>query len=280
MSRTDTCLETTRSVLGFLGLRWLRMVCILAITCVVSCVQTARMPKLSAAIARGELEHAMELLAQDADVRARDALGATALHYAVVNGFEKMARLLLEKGADPNAADKFGNTPLFSIAQACSNSTELCGLLLSSGARPDVLSNTKQSPLTTAISGHRNGAVALLLRHGVDIEMPTYDGRTALAVAAAECNCTVVDTLLSLGAAVECRDSSGYTPLMHAAMRSCDVSCVESLVRSGASTAARDSFGRTAVDIAVEQGNDSLLHFLRRLRRKDGPSPEAHAGGF
>ncbi len=40
-------------------------------------------------------------------VDARDDQGRTALFYAAGRGFPTITRLLLEKGADPNLADKF-----------------------------------------------------------------------------------------------------------------------------------------------------------------------------
>jgi ankyrin repeat protein len=45
-------------------------------------------------------------------VNERDTSGATALHYAAFNGNRRMARLLVERGADINDRDiEFGATP-------------------------------------------------------------------------------------------------------------------------------------------------------------------------
>jgi hypothetical protein len=73
----------------------------------------------------GETEHLVEAVNQgDLDrvnailngnpslVHAKDASGATALHHAAFHGCREVVRLLIERGADPNARDtEFGATP-------------------------------------------------------------------------------------------------------------------------------------------------------------------------
>ena len=52
------------------------------------------------------------LLAQGADVNAKDNLGYTALMYAAENGHTETAQALLAHGTDVNAKDNFGWTAL------------------------------------------------------------------------------------------------------------------------------------------------------------------------
>ncbi len=51
-------------------------------------------------------------LEKGANVNARDGNGGSALHWAVGAGHIDSVRLLLERGADPEAVDAFGQTPL------------------------------------------------------------------------------------------------------------------------------------------------------------------------
>lgn len=53
--------------------------------------------------AAGSLEAAQALLAEGADLRRRDATGATPLHVAALHGQEKLVEWLLEHGADVSA---------------------------------------------------------------------------------------------------------------------------------------------------------------------------------
>jgi ankyrin repeat protein len=58
------------------------------------------------------LETADALLEAGAAIDARDARGRTALHYAAGAGYTDAALLLVERGADPTAADADGVTPI------------------------------------------------------------------------------------------------------------------------------------------------------------------------
>jgi hypothetical protein len=77
------------------------------------------------------------LLAAGADVRSR-AFGKTALHFACKAGFVETVRLLLDAGADPNAIDEDGLTPLWSTMQSGPSVPRepVVRLLLSGGANP------------------------------------------------------------------------------------------------------------------------------------------------
>jgi ankyrin repeat protein len=62
--------------------------------------------ELFSAVASGNAERVRELLASHpAAFKAKDEEGATALHYATLNGHREIAELLLRNGADINARD-------------------------------------------------------------------------------------------------------------------------------------------------------------------------------
>lgn len=54
-------------------------------------------------------------LATGRNLEVRDALGRTPLHIAAMFGLEDMVALLLAGGADVNARDQWGVTPLFRV---------------------------------------------------------------------------------------------------------------------------------------------------------------------
>jgi ankyrin repeat protein len=74
-------------------------------------------------VRRGLTAETSLLLRYGADVNARDGKGDTPLHYALREGASYMVSLLLEKGADPNIADHRGASGL-AIAQSVDSQLE------------------------------------------------------------------------------------------------------------------------------------------------------------
>ena len=66
------------------------------------------------------------------DVKSRDETGNTALHYAVFTRDTKLVKTLISKGADVNAVNNYGITPLQCAAYV--KSGEILGLLVANGA--------------------------------------------------------------------------------------------------------------------------------------------------
>ena len=62
---------------------------------------------------QGALEAAQALADAGADLNLQDPDGTPALTLAIVNGHHDVARLLLERGANPNVPDTAGMTPLY-----------------------------------------------------------------------------------------------------------------------------------------------------------------------
>ena len=83
----------------------------------------------------GDIESARALLAAGADVNDRAADGNSALVVAAMSGHENLARFLVARGADPDAAGA-GYTPLH--AAVLRSQPGLLRALLAAGADPDV----------------------------------------------------------------------------------------------------------------------------------------------
>ncbi len=66
---------------------------------------------------QGALEAAQALADARADLNVQDPDGTPALTVAIVNGHHDVARLLLERGANPNIADAAGMTPLYAAVE-------------------------------------------------------------------------------------------------------------------------------------------------------------------
>ena len=136
------------------------------------------------------------------------------LYVACENGHVDLARLLLNKGADIDRAEKEGGwAPLLF---ACQNGhVEAARLLLDRGARFD----GKQLMDVACKGGHVNVA-KLLMERGV-IDHVDQDGSTALHRACHTGEVTTAETLLKLGPAdaINQKDKQGRTPLFVACER-------------------------------------------------------------
>src|SRR5215510_9782339 len=87
------------------------------------------------------------LIDKGADVNAKNRRGSTPLHWAIHD--EAKVRLLLSKGANVNAKQAQGRTPLF-LAAMLGDGVPTLRLLLSKGADPNLAAVNGQTPLMMA----------------------------------------------------------------------------------------------------------------------------------
>ena len=183
------------------------------------------------------------------DLNARNKKGEVALHLAICNRrFDiETVRLLLEKGADANARDGKDRTPLHIVATLCGQPERFQRLAV---------------PLAR-----------LLLKHGASLaESSTDEQRTPLHAAALSAHPKLVEYLLGRkGASVSALDSTGATPLHHAAKARSE-RVVLALLTWGADPAATDAEGKTARDAVA--GTDS---FSVRVRGSMDSAATIHA---
>lgn len=104
-------------------------------------------------------EKIQRLLDLGADVDVRNYKGKTALHCAAKAGFVRVMEVLISHGADVNAADNNGETPLFdaisSTIKNASKKTEAVMFLLLKGAEPNFKNHKGVTPLKLAQRARR-----------------------------------------------------------------------------------------------------------------------------
>ena len=100
------------------------------------------------------------------------------LHYSAFGGSNRIANLLIERGAIINARNTRGKTPLMLAAQ----------------------------------SGKLN-MVRILLDHGAHVNAHDANGKTALMLAASEGHAAIVELLIDRGAKIDMKNNRGLTAL-------------------------------------------------------------------
>ena len=129
----------------------------------------------------GRTETVAMLLEKGADMNATDNYGETVLQWASENGHTEIVKMLLEKGADVNAKRNCGNAALSSASYG--GYTEIVTMLLEYGAIVNAEDNHGWTALQLASENGRIETVAMLLADGADVNAKNNDGNTALQVA-------------------------------------------------------------------------------------------------
>ncbi len=115
---------------------------------------------------QGNREAVKLLLEKGADVNAATGGGFTALHAAALRDDPEMVRALIEKGAEVNRQDFQGHTPLITAAAADGLSVEVIRALLGKGADVNVKSKDGHTALQRAKTKGETEIVKLLRQAG------------------------------------------------------------------------------------------------------------------
>jgi len=158
----------------------------------------------------GRVEAVTLILARGADVQARDPEGVTPLYAACREGQAAVADLLLSTGADPRATVR-GLAPLHAAAAA--GRADIAASLLEAGAPPDPVSPAGATPLHVAARYGRAGAASILLRAGADPDARGLRAMTPLHVAARHGQSEAAAALIENGARPDPAMEDGRTPL-------------------------------------------------------------------
>jgi Ankyrin repeats (3 copies) len=113
--------------------------------------------------------------------------GDTALHIAAAAYQREIAKLLIANGADVRARNRMGATPLHYAADANhwnpDAQAETIEYLLSAGADPNVVCKRGVAPLHRAVRTRSAAAVSALLAGGADPRQKNGNGSTPLRLA-------------------------------------------------------------------------------------------------
>ena len=166
---------------------------------------------------------------------------------------------LISNGADVDARSSFN--PVFSIPSENGYADVNAAKVRTINTNSD----NGVTPLMIAAREGRLNVVTVLIKEGVDVSLPDYDGRTALHFAAgsSENSCEILSCLIENGADINKGRNDNQTPLMVAAENG-HVSVATFLIEHGADVDLQDNDGKTALHHAFH-GSDVSCEILSCL---------------
>jgi len=215
------------------------------------------------AIKNTNIELIKSALAKGADLESKNVTGYSALHHAfrVSWGTRRPAivKLLITAGANSNARDNKGQTPLHLIGRNHKGLTQfylfrpmLVGFLILNGADVNCRDNEGRTPAMNAFASTDIGAFHLLIANGADIPndlMAAYNGDFAR-----------IQTLIKNSKAHE-GFGQGIT-LLHAAVAGGHKEIVEMLLADGVDVLAATERGCTALNYAIAAHKKEMVELL------------------
>jgi ankyrin repeat protein len=200
---------------------------------------------LGETVIRGDRELVQLLLDAGAQVDAREEEGDTPLMYAAAKGNVEVVKQLLAAGANPKAKDRYGTSALVSAAEK--GHRDVCDILM---------------PLSSPSDRERAALIAELKGHA---EWITEMKRLLLASGKGDEE-TVRQAVLS-GMPVDALSANGTTLLMAAANEG-RLELLQLLISKGANVNRKNASGDYALSYAAAGGNSNTYDYLYPLTDK------------
>ena len=214
------------------------------------------------------------LIAEGAEVMAKDGQGGTPLHWAAWNGHKEVAELLIANGADVHAQIVAYDWTIPLHYAAHQGHKEIVELFIAEGADVNAKDFGDRTPLHRAAAfGHKETA-ELLIANGADVHASiavdgVEEGNTALDYAVNGQHTETEVLLRKLGGMTGEELTSGMTPL-HAAARKGLKEVVELLIANGADVNVKNRVGETSLDFAINKNRTETAALLREHGGKTG----------
>ena len=221
---------------------------------------------LHATIITGNLQITAELIKNGADVNKKiemdpdGNIGSTPLHLACTYFSEKIIFLLLDNGAICNTAKNDGRTPLHLAALKDKNGTVI-RRMINAGADVNAKDKYGWTPLSCASRNGHLDVVIALMGAGADLNAKTNDGSTLLHFASYNGHTDIVTALINIGADINAKATDGDTPLLLASWNGhTDVAIA--LINAGADVNAKTNDGYKPLHIASKEGHTDFAKAL------------------
>lgn len=194
----------------------------------------------------------------ESTVRQKDNTGRTPLAIAVNAGLTANASFFLLHGADASGEDQNG---LELVVTGYEKNRAMLKLLLDNGADPNAANPDGKNLLFLSIEKSDIETLKLLIQKNIDINKKYLSGKYPLIHAIYKKNGAVIRLLIDSGANTNIKDETGNTPLV-AAVESRDVQVTDYLVKGGADVNVTNSAGKKLFVVAYEKNTLEIFTLL------------------
>jgi ankyrin repeat protein len=193
------------------------------------------------------------MLARGANPNAVDQGNNSAILVAAYRSKREMVRQLIELHVDVNILGSLGFTPVGVAAMR--NDIEIVKMLIVAGARLDVRDHEGETPLLRAMRAQRDDNLKLIINAGADVDLSNKAGESPLMVAAQLGRLDYVEAMLEKKADPSAKNREGITALYFAIFQGND-DIAKRLIQAGTTLKGLNN-GYT------------LLHWAKAMGRQD-----------
>lgn len=217
----------------------------------------------------GDIEAARKAFEKGASTGVYDIRGQTPLARAAGNGDADMVHFLLARGAEKEIDHAGSDGAALGLA-AQGGHLEAMGLLLAAGANIDAPDDDGNTPLMQAVFAGQFAAAHFLLARGANANAARKGGETVLHIAARAGDERLLRALFCHGAAqsIDARTGNFFQTPLHIAALSQEEVSARVLLEMGARTDIQNAFGNTALGVAVRGAAGGKTGLIRLMIEK------------
>ncbi|HEB73090.1 MAG TPA: hypothetical protein ENI77_10775, partial [Nitrospirae bacterium] len=215
------------------------------------------------AVKHGAVKSISVLIKKRVDINFRDNVSARDYSYLSGNDIKALGELAEKYGevSDKKEPVQCSGSTALGLA-AYSGIDSVVALLVKNGAEIDAEDSCGQTPLAIAVTGNHLNIALLLLTHGADVDAARrLSGASPLIMAAKAVFPKVAKALMAMGRGYEIKDKFGFTALHWAVIKK-SAEITGGLLQHGAKTGAKDNLGFTALHWAAMNNDQSLVSAL------------------
>uniref|UniRef100_A0A8C7QTS2 Ankyrin repeat and death domain containing 1A n=1 Tax=Oncorhynchus mykiss TaxID=8022 RepID=A0A8C7QTS2_ONCMY len=211
---------------------------------------------------RNDTDKMRELMKKGVDIKAKNKVSRTALHWAAGAGNEQALRLLLDHNNEVDVEDSFGMNPL--LLAAWFGHLKILQILVASGAKLNCENKNGLGLLHCAAQRGHSRVLEFIMEDLVeDVLLDRVDnsGKTAFHLAAEHGQLEVVEFLIGMGCTHGLKDKDEHMAI-HLAAKHGHNEVLQKLVETGVDIDERNIDGLTPLHLSSDGGHYECVKLL------------------